>query len=210
MKFNKLLVLILTLLISQVAVAGAGINRLEKLMRETKSVKARFTQTFISKSRDRAAHAKGMLYIKRPKYFRWDYQEPYEQNIIADGTRVWVFEPDIEQVSTMMQDAALEGTPAVALLGGEKLSKRFNLKELGKQHGMDWVELTPKDKEAQFTIIRLGLDKQGLKLLEMHDKRGQISRFHFTEIVHGAKFPKDLFKFTPPDSYNSFLNIPGR
>jgi outer membrane lipoprotein carrier protein len=208
MKFTKLFVVILALLISQTAAAGAGEKRLKKLLRETKSVQAKFTQTVISKSRKRSSHAKGMLYIKRPKYFRWDYKVPYEQNIIADGTRVWVFEPDIEQVSTMMQDAALAGTPAVALMGGETLDKQFNIKELGKQHGMDWVELTPKDDEAQFTSIRLGLDKKGLKLLEMLDKRGLTSRFHFTEIVHGVKFPKDLFKFTPPDSYNSFLNIP--
>lgn len=208
MILKKLLIAMLALLMSQVVVAGAGVQRLEKLMRETKSVQANFTQTFISKSRDRAAHAKGILYIKRPKYFRWDYTEPYEQNIVADGTRVWVFEPDIEQVSTMMQSAALKGTPAVALLGGEKLEKQFIVKELGKQHGLDWVELTPKDKDAQFAVIRLALDKQGLKVLEMHDKRGQLSRFHFTEIVHGAKFPKDLFKFTPPQSYNNFINLP--
>ncbi len=209
MKLQKLIVVILALSVSQIATAGVGKSRLEKLLRDTKSVKARFTQTVISKSRDRAAHAQGMLYIKRPKYFRWDYQAPYKQSIIADGTRVWVWEPDIEQVSTMMQKAALKGTPAVALMGGEKLDKQFKIKELTKRHGLDWVQLTPIDKgDAQFTMITLGLDKKGLKLMEMVSKNGQTSRFHFTEIVHGAKFPKDHFKFTPPASYNNFIDLP--
>ncbi|MCP3669861.1 MAG: outer membrane lipoprotein chaperone LolA [Gammaproteobacteria bacterium] len=204
MKLNKLIVLSLALLFTQVAVAGAGKAKLEKLLRNTKSVKANFTQTIISKSRDKASHAQGVLYIKRPNNFRWDYKVPYKQNIIADGTRVWVYEPDIEQVSTMMQKAALKGTPAVALMGGEKLEKQFTMKELKRRHGMDWVELTPKDEDAQFTRILLALDKKGLKLMEMVDKKGLTSRFHFTEIVHGAKFSKDLFKFTPPDGYDMF------
>ncbi len=204
MKLKKLIVLLLVLLVSQFAFAGAGKAKLEKLLRNTKSVKAKFTQTVISKSRDRASHAEGMLYIKRPKYFRWDYKIPYKQNIIADGTRVWVYEPDIEQVSTMMQKAALKGTPAVALMGGEKLDKQFKMKELKRRHGLDWVQLTPKDEDAQFTRILLALDKKGLKLMEMLDKKGVTSRFHFTEIVHGAKFPKDLFKFTPPEGYDLF------
>ena len=209
MKLQKLIVMVLALSVSQIAAAGVGKNRLEKLLRDTKSVKARFTQTVTSKNRDQAAHAQGMLYIKRPKYFRWEYEAPYKQSIIADGKRVWVWEPDIEQVSTMMQDAALKGTPAVALMGGEKLEKRFKMKELKKRHGLDWVQLTPRNKEdAQFTQITLGLDKKGLKLMEMVAKNGQTSRFHFTEIVHGAKFPKDHFKFTPPESYNNYLNLP--
>jgi outer membrane lipoprotein carrier protein len=209
MKLQKTIVVFLALAISHIASAGVGTNRLEKLLRDTKSVKARFTQTVISKSRDRAAHAQGMLYINRPKYFRWDYEAPYKQSIIADGKRVWVWEPDIEQVSTMMQEAALKGTPAVALMGGEKLSKRFKIRELKKRHGLDWVQLTPLNKEdAQFTLITLGLDKKGLKLMEMVSKNGQQSRFHFTEIVHGAKFPKGHFKFTPPESYNNYLNLP--
>ncbi len=204
MKFKKIFVFMLALLVSQVSVAGVGKDRLEKLLRETKSVQAKFTQTIISKSRDRASHAQGMLYIKRPNNFRWDYKVPYEQNIIADGTRVWVFEPDIEQVSTMMQDAALAGTPAVALMGGEKLDKQFKVKELNKRHGLDWVELTPRDENAQFSRILLALDNKGLKLMEMESQNGQTSRFHFTEIVHGAKFPKSLFKFTPPAGYDMF------
>jgi outer membrane lipoprotein carrier protein len=209
MKFKKILIVILALAISQVVSAGVGKNRLEKLLRDTKSVKARFTQTVVSKSKDRAAHAQGMLYIKRPKYFRWDYEAPYKQSIIADGKRVWVWEPDIEQVSTMMQHAALKGTPAVALMGGENLSKQFKVKELKKRHGLDWVQLTPLNKEdAQFTQITLGLDRKGLKLMEMVTKSGQVSKFHFTEIVHGAKFPKGHFKFTPPAGYNNFLDLP--
>jgi outer membrane lipoprotein carrier protein len=208
MKLQKLIVLILALAVSQIAVAGSGKARLEKLLRDTKSVKANFTQTVISKSKDRAAHAQGVLYIKRPKYFRWDYQSPYKQNIIADGKRVWVWEPDIEQVSTMMQDAALKNTPAVALMGGERLDKQFKIKDLKTRHGLDWVQLTPKDKDAQFTLITLGLDKKGLKLMEMESKSGQVSRFHFTEIVNNAKLSKDKFKFTPPASYNNYINLP--
>jgi len=204
MKLKKLIVLILAMLLSQVAFAGSGKARLDKLLRNTKSVKANFTQTVISKSRDRASHAQGVLYIKRPKYFRWDYKNPYKQNIIADGTRVWVYEPDIEQVSTMMQKAALKGTPAVALLGGEKLDKQFKVKELKRRHGLDWVQLTPKDKDVQFTRILLALDKKGLKLMEMVDQKGVTSRFHFTQIVHGAKLSRDLFKFTPPEGYDLF------
>ncbi len=204
MKLKKLIVLLLAMLLSQVAFAGSGKARLDKLLRKTKSVKANFTQTVISKSRDRASHAQGVLYIKRPKYFRWDYKVPYKQNIIADGTRVWVYEPDIEQVSTMMQKAALKGTPAVALMGGEDLEKQFKVKELKRRHGLDWVQLTPKDKDVQFTRILLALDKKGLKLMEMVDQKGVTSRFHFTQIVHGAKLSKDLFKFTPPEGYDMF------
>ncbi len=208
MKLQKLLVVFLALSMSQMAAAGAGRDRLEKLLRNTKSVKAKFTQTVISKNRDSAAHAQGVLYIKRPKYFRWDYQIPYQQNIIADGTRVWVWEPDIEQVSTMMQDAALKGTPAVALMGGEKIDKEFKIIELKRRFDLDWVQLIPKDADAQFTKITLGLDKQGLKLMEMESKSGQVSRFHFTEIVNNAKLPKDHFKFTPPKSYKGgFLDL---
>lgn len=208
MKLQKIIIVILALSVTQMATAGAGRARLEKLLRNTKSVKAKFTQTVISKSRDSAAYAKGVLYIKRPKYFRWDYLEPYKQNIIADGTRVWVWEPDIEQVSTMMQDAALKGTPAVALMGGEKIDKEFKVTELKKRFGLDWVQLVPKDEDAQFTKITLGLDSQGLKLMEMESRSGQVSRFHFTEIVNNAKFPKGHFTFTPPKSYNNYINLP--
>jgi outer membrane lipoprotein carrier protein len=151
-----------------------------------------------------ASRAQGTLYLKRPGLFRWDYHEPYAQQIIADGRQVWLYDPELEQVSVQSQKNALKGTPALLLSGKDPVEQHFEVVGLGNRMDFDWVELIPRDEESQFIRIQLAFAESELRRMEMSDKLGQVTRFTFFDIVRNPELSKDLFIFDPPEGHELF------
>jgi outer membrane lipoprotein carrier protein len=165
-----------------------GVNTLE----------ARFEQSVLDADHQSATRSQGVFYLERPGRFRWDYSEPENQQIIADGSQIWLFEPELEQVSVQSQSSALKGTPALLLISGEPVEKHFEVIDIGDRQGMGWVELIPRDEESQFTRILLAFVDNELRRMEMADKFGQITRFQFYDISPNPVFTDGFFRFEPP------------
>jgi outer membrane lipoprotein carrier protein len=173
-----------------------AVDTLREFAREVKSGRAAFTQTVTSPDGARKKTSSGSFEFVRPDRFRFAYAKPYEQLIVGDGEKVWIFDPDLNQASARRMSKALGATPA-ALLAGGSLDRDFTLAAEASRDGVDWVEAKPKDKDAQFQSIRIGLRARDLAAVEIVDAFGQRSLIQFSQWAPNAPVPAEAFRFTP-------------
>ena len=179
--------------------ADAGKMHLNVFLDNLGTLQAKFEQSVLDQSHNQAERFQGVFYLRRPGQFRWDYSEPYEQLIVADGDRIWLYDSDLDQVSHRSQKDALSGTPAQLLSDASPIEDNFEVIDIGKSQGMAWVELIPRDKESQFVRILLAFMGKELRRMEMADQFGQITRFQFYDIQRNPALPDELFEFVPPE-----------
>lgn len=182
--------------------AGTGQAQLAHFLEGLVTLEAKFEQSVLNESHTQAARYQGTLYLKRPGQFRWDYHEPYEQLIVADGNRIWLYDSDLEQISNRSQEDALKGTPAQLLSDTTPLDANFEVIDIGDSQDMTWVELIPRDEESQFIRILLAFVGHDLRRMEMADKFGQITRFQFYDIQRNPELAEELFVFVPPPQFD--------
>jgi outer membrane lipoprotein carrier protein len=138
--------------------------------------------------------SRGTFYLQRPGRFRWEYDTPNRQVIIADGKRVYLHDLELKQVSHQSQSRALAGTPALLLADGGPIEKHFTASTIPSKDGRDWVELIPKAQDTDVLRIELGFGKDKLESLIMEDSFGQTTRLNFSGTERNAKLSSDLFK----------------
>ena len=203
MKFTRILRGIFSLacfcvsLFSPTAHADA-LDKLSRFLAITKTLSADFAQIVVAKNGRRPQHSSGTMLISRPGRFLWQIAAPYEQRLVGDGERVWMYDPDLEQVTVRKMDAALGSTPAALLVGSESLETNFELRALEAREGLEWVEARPKSPDSGFEKLELGFDGEGLKAMALYDNFGQTTSLVFSNIRHNPPLPADSFHFTPP------------
>ncbi len=178
--------------------AGANGERLQRFFTEVKSLRADFEQTVTDAKGKVIQEAKGTFALQRPGKFRWDYRAPYQQIIVADGRKIWVYDADLEQVTVKPLDAALGGTPAQLLSGTRPLEQDFVITSLPTRDGFEWVELVSKAKEREFERVRLGFDQRDLRMMEITDSFGQNTRLKFNNLQRNPAIDAKTFVFVPP------------
>lgn len=186
------------------AFAG-GLERLENFMREARSGRAEFKQVVTAPARpDEAARTKtssGTFEFQRPSRFRFDYQKPFEQTIVADGQTLWMHDPDLNQVTARNQAQALGATPAAIIAAApdlQALKRDFDLTPAPERDGMEWVQATPRQKEGQLSKVLVGFRGDQLAALEIQDSFGQRSVLSFTQMKLNPTLPAQTFQFTVP------------
>lgn len=177
---------------------GNGKARLDHFFQDLKTMRAEFVQTLVDAEQQVKEESEGVLVLSRPGRFRLEYSKPYSQLYVADGKRVWMYDKDLEQVTVRPQTEALGSTPAMLLSGSEPLERNFTLEELGDHEGFTWIDLKPKEKDATFAYIRLALDGDVIRAMEMVDNFGQMTRMYFHTVERNPKVNAGAFRFTPP------------
>ncbi len=178
------------------AQAGA-IDQLKAFVAGTSSLRADFSQQ-VSGQRSAKQTSSGTLSLQRPGKFRWVYTKPYEQLIVGDGSKLWLYDKDIEQVTMKKLDQALGSSPAALLAGSNDIDKAYTLKEAGRSDAVEWLEATPKSSDSTFQSVRMGFTQNELQLMELKDNFGQTTLIRFTKLEKNPKLGADLFRFTPP------------
>lgn len=176
----------------------AGEARVESFLNNLQGLQAQFHQVLTDRSGREVDQASGTLAIRRPNRFRWDYQDPYEQIIVADGARVWLYDRDLEQVTVRKLDDTLSGTPAMLLSGEGKLAENFTVVESTKQGGIEWVHMTPKRADTDFKSVRLGFEDETLRYMELDDKLGQTTHLEFSNVERNPLLDPSRFTFSVP------------
>ncbi len=177
---------------------AGGVDRLEQFMKQTQSARGEFEQRIVNRDRKVVQQSSGALAFQRPGKFRWSYAKPYEQLIVGDGARVWIYDRDLNQVTVRKLDQALGATPAALLAGSNDALNAFVLRDDGTRDGLEWVEAKPRDKESTFEVIRMGFGAQGLERMELTDSFGQTTLLRFNGLQSNPKLDGGLFTFTPP------------
>jgi outer membrane lipoprotein carrier protein len=174
--------------------AAEGAQRVNDYLAGLSSLRADFEQFTFNAERTRMMESRGTLYLQRPGRFRWEYSTPNRQVIIADGSRVYLHDLELKQVSHQSQSRALSGTPALLLADGGPIEKHFEAGPIESTDGRTWVELIPKAQDTDVVRIELGFGKDNLESLIMEDSFGQTTRLNFTGAERNAKLSPDLFK----------------
>lgn len=170
----------------------------EKFLNGLATWSADFTQTIDDGHGKVVRSAAGKLSLQKPGKFRWDYSEPSEQLILADGKQIWFYDKDLSQANVRDMDASLANTPAVLLSGGGSVSSQFDVTALPPSGGLDWYQLVPKRADTDFQVVRIGFRNRELASMFLADKLNQITQLTFSNPKRNAKFAPDLFTFVPP------------
>ena len=112
--------------------------------------------------------------------------------------KVWIYDPDLRQVTVKTVGTALGGTPAALLAGDNTLEKNFTLREAGEREGMEWLEAIPKSQDSGFEKLLLGFAGNDLKAMELFDNFGQTTSLYFSHLERNPSLAASLFRFTPP------------
>jgi outer membrane lipoprotein carrier protein len=176
-----------------------AVDALREFTREVRTARAAFTQVVTSPDGAKKKTSSGSFEFARPNRFRFAYAKPYEQLIVGDGDKVWLYDVDLQQVTVRPMDQALGATPA-ALLAGSNLEKDFELKAQPSAQGIDWVQATPRARSESigFQSLRVGFKGKTLAAIELVDSFGQRSQLSFSEVATNVAPAADTFRFTPP------------
>lgn len=194
----KTIVTIIVLLASATAHAAAT-DRLKSFMTATHSAQADFTQEVMDKSGKRIQSSSGAMQFERPGKFRWEYRKPYEQLIVGDGKKFWMYDVDLNQVTVKKLDAALGGSPAALLAGSNEIEREFTLKDIADRDGLEWLQAVPKSSESTFEKVLMAFNaKSELVMMELHDAFGHRTVLRFSELKNNPPLSPKLFQFAPP------------
>jgi outer membrane lipoprotein carrier protein len=187
------------LLFSVLSPSGAAsLDRFQAYLKSTQSATATFEQKVFDKNGKLVQESRGSFALQRPGKFRWAYAKPHPQVIVGDGERVWIHDPDLNQVTVRKLARAIGSTPAALLAGAAEIDKAFDLSEAGARDGLEWLEAKPREQESGFDRIRLGLSAEGVEAMELVDHFGQTTLLRFTNVVRNPRIDANTFRFTPP------------
>lgn len=180
-----------------------GVSMLKDFFNNTNSMRAKFHQVVTDKTGRKEQEVDGTMQLQRPNKFRWDYNKPYEQQIISDGKQVFLFDTDLQQVTIRELSKAIGSSPAAMLAGGDAVEKSFVLKNATRKDDLTWVLALPKNKDSGFDRVLLGFKpdengKEKLRKMEMYDSFNHITDITFEEVERNPKLQDSTFLFTAP------------
>jgi len=193
----KPLFLALALSCAPFAAHADAVDALRDFVHDAKTGKAAFSQTVSSPDGAKKKTSSGTFEFSRPNRFRFSYAKPFEQTIVGDGAKVWIYDADLNQASSRRMSQALGATPA-ALLAGASLDKDFDLSPLPEKDGVEWVQARPKTKDSGFQSLRIGFRGRTLAALDIVDSFGQHSLLQFSGVQTNVAVDDGQFRFTPP------------
>src|SRR5262245_15434164 len=191
------LVLVAAALSHQSALAGS-LERFSEFINATLTARGQFEQKIFDANRKLLQESSGVLAFSRPGKFRWTYVKPYSQLIVGDGSKVWIYDEDLKQVTVKKLDQALGSTPAALLAGNNEAMRAFVLSDKGAKDGVEWLEALPRERDGNFEKIRMGFGASGLQVMELVDSFGQTTVLTFNSLERNPRLSPGLFQFSPP------------
>lgn len=198
MKHSSVIAAIAATLFSLAAMATAR-EDLTAFTRDLKGLDGQFSQKVYDANGKLKESTSGRVAMSAPRLFRWEYVKPHPQLIVADGKKVWVYDPDLQQVTVRAQGVEEQNSPLAALIDPRKLDQDFMIKEAGSEGGLNWLVLTPRNQDqASFESARLGFGQAGLAQMQVVDALGQRTEIAFSAWQRNPGFARDTFTYTPP------------
>lgn len=184
--------------------AETAADRLNRALRNLDNLTADFKQTQLDDDKNVVNQSSGRLAIQRPGKFSWIYTTPYEQQIVADGSELWIYDVDLDQVTVKPMSSGMASAPIMILMKQNDISDEFTVSEVGQRKFLYWVELLPKASDLEYSHVYIGLEDNRVKAMELRDNFGQSTQIVFENlrlnVVHNPK----IFQFVPPDGVDVF------
>lgn len=196
---RKLMLWALLSLVAGTAFAATGARaRLDAFAHGLQSLRGNFSQTVYDAHGNVTGSSHGSLALRSPRLFRWQVTDPYQQTIVADGKKVWVYEPDLQQVTVRDQGAEEAHSPLTVLTDLSQLDTEFKATDAGSRDGLEWLRLVSRSKDPQFEYADIGFDAAGPKRMVFKDTLGNKTTIMFSGWQRNPPLPADTFTFVPP------------
>jgi len=180
------------------AAHGAGLDQLHAFLSGAKTGKATFRQVVAPRGRSAPQESAGTFAFQRPGKFRWVYQRPYDQLLVGDGSKLWIYDRDLNQVIVRTLDVALGGSPAALLAGDNALEKNFTVTDAGRSEGLDFIDARPKEADSGFERVRIGFKDNLPRRMELTDAFGNLTTLDFGTFERNPALDAGQFRFVPP------------
>ena len=196
---SKWIVLIALSLVASTACAATGARaRLDAFANGLHSLRGNFSQTVYDAHGNITGSSHGTLALQAPRLFRWQVTDPYQQLIVADGKKVWVYEPDLQQVTVRDQGAEEAHSPLTVLTDLSQLDTEFKATDAGTRDGLEWLRLVSRSKDPQFEYADIGFDASGPRRMIFKDTLGNRTEIAFSGWERNPGLPSSTFNFVPP------------
>ena len=162
------------------------------------TMQADFDQQVVDGNKQLLQSSQGHMWIMRPGRFRWDYEMPYKQQLVADGKRLWSYDEDLEQVTVQPASDVLTSTPAMLLSGDKPLETVFNIEEASTTGAGQTVTLVPKTDDSNVIRLQVHFSDKLLTHIDAEDSFGNTTIFSFSHLERNPKLDETIFTFTPP------------
>ena len=179
-------------------------QRLRDALQNMDNLTAEFKQTLLDEDKNVIQQSRGTLALQRPGKFVWKYLDPFEQHIVADGSELWIYDVDLDQVTVKPMDSGLSTAPIMILMKQTDVSQQFKISEVGQRQFLYWIELTPHAGDLDYTHIYLGLEDDRVRAMELRDQFGQSTQIVFENLRVGVVHDPATFVFDPPDGVDVF------
>jgi outer membrane lipoprotein carrier protein len=200
----------LLLFLLSLSAHASGLDDFLAFNTATRTATARFDQEVYDRAGKVIERAAGTFAFARPGKFRWTYDKPHKQVLVGDGAKLWIHDPDLNQVTVKRMDRAISSTPAALLAGKDDITALFTLRDGGTAEGLNWVEATPKAQDTGFERVRLGLKGRVLAAMELQDSLGGRTLLRFSDLKANAPVSPDSFTFAPPKGADVIEDAPAK
>lgn len=195
------------ILISAATLAQSGAP-VQRYFEGLESLEADFVQQVFDENARLLEKSSGRMYMQKPGRFRWDYDQPSDQLIVADGERLWLYDKELEQVTVRAMDQALSATPLALLSGAAPLEDAFVIRDVGTRDGLHWYALRPKQEQAEFEVVRIAFEDDQLQSIELEDVFNQRTRLNFQRLQRNVPIAAELLRFSPPAGVDVIGDLP--
>ncbi|MCB5191816.1 outer membrane lipoprotein chaperone LolA [Methylobacillus arboreus] len=187
------------LLVTPLLAQAGGVESLKAFFQSTSAMRAHFHQEVTDAQGNKVQEVQGNMQLQRPGKFRWDYDKPYVQQIVGDGEKVWLYDPELNQVTVRMMSKAIGSSPASLLAGAQDAERNFTLTTVAHSNdGLEWVQAVPKAEESGFDKVLLGFKGDVLQKMELHDSFGHTTSIQFSKFERNPSLANNNFKFVVP------------
>ena len=192
-------------------VLADGISDLNAFVNNVSSMSSEFSQVVLDKKGLKLQDVEGVMLFKRPNKFRWDYLKPYQNQIISDGDRLFMYDQDLRQVS-INPIAKVAGSTPLLIIAGRNIEKYFTLRNIEDQvanemnQNIKWVEAVPKEEGAGFSKVILGLTENKLSVMKIVDAFEHTTTISFKNAKYNVSLVDNDFLFKLPTGVDVVQN----
>jgi outer membrane lipoprotein carrier protein len=178
--------------------AARGFATLEAFLDGVSSLTADFEQQIWNADEQLVQTDRGSLSLKRPNRFRWNYVEPTELVVAADGKQLWIYDVELEQVTVAPFDDTIGTSPAMLLSGDRNVREEFDVVDTYPADGLEWVKLAPRGSGSDFSSVSIGFSGTAPRRLELVDGLRNVTRIALDQLELNPQLADELFELDVP------------
>ena len=188
--------------------SSPALGRLDTLLENIETLVADVVQLIVESDGGVLEQSEVQMLLKKPDGFYWETLTPFPELIVTNGSTLWNYQPDLEQVVIEAWDSSRSELAAQLLSG--------NIESLGGNYMIDSVtsmesehqefELTPRSADSIYQIISINFMHDELESIYLNSKNGQQTVWRFENVKRNSAIDDAMFQFVPPENVEIIKN----